>query len=511
MLSVHGITKYFGELAANDGVDFDIRPGEIHALLGENGAGKSTLVKMLYGSLAPTSGEIRWDGRPVTIESPARARDLGIGMVFQHFSLFEALTVAENIALSMPGHMSVGEVAERASDYSMSYGLPLNPDALVGDLSVGERQRVEIVRCLMQEPQLLVLDEPTSVLTPQEAESLFKTIGVLKDEGRSILFISHRLEEVRTHCDRATILRYGKVIGSCDPKEKSASELASMMVGADVRDIEKHHEDTESENVLDINYLSLPALSPFAVSLKRIGFQVREGEIFGIAGIAGNGQSELFEALCGERTVKNPETVKIRDQNCGKLGINRRRRLGAGFVPEERNGHGAVGDLRLSENLLLARHNSDKVAFLRGGPLAFIMRGMTERAAKRICEEMDVRKSGEDPFASSLSGGNLQKFMVGRELDRQPKLLIVNQPTWGVDAGAAQRIRQGLIDLAESGSAVLVISQDLDEIFELSDRIAVLFEGQLSDPLLASATTRDELGLLMSGVGFEKWDGQNVA
>ncbi|MEM7067531.1 MAG: ABC transporter ATP-binding protein [Pseudomonadota bacterium] len=500
MLSVRGVSKYFGDFPANKEIDLNIQAGEIHALLGENGAGKSTLVKMLYGSLQPTAGEIHWKGNQVDIVSPAFARSLGIGMVFQHFSLFDALNVAENIALSLPEDVSVASVPDKALAYSEKYGLPLNPDALVGDLSVGERQRVEIVRCLLQEPELLILDEPTSVLTPQEAENLFETVNLLKSEGRSVLFISHRLEEVRAHCDSATILRFGEVIESCDPRQETAASMARMMVGEDVRDVSRSDSGNLGDAILEVSGLSAPSTSPFAVALHDVSFSVQAGEVLGIAGIAGNGQSELFEMLCGERLAAKPDAISVRNNQVGTKGVNERRRLGAAFIPEERNGHGAIGTCKLSENMLLARHQSDKEAFLKAGVVGVIGRDKIAGATKRVCEAMDVRKSGDDPFASSLSGGNLQKFIVGRELDRQPTLMIVNQPSWGVDAGAAQRIRQALVDLARNGAAVLVLSQDLDELFELSDRIAVLFEGHLSQPRPASDITREEIGLLMAGV-----------
>ena len=504
MLEVRSITKQFGDLVANDRVNFTIGDGEIHALLGENGAGKSTLVKMLYGSLQPNSGEILWRGAPVSITSPFAARQIGIGMVFQHFSLFDSLTVADNIALSLDGAFTSQEIADRALELSKSYGLPLHPHSIVGDLSVGERQRVEIVRCLLQDPQLIILDEPTSVLTPQEADNLFVTLERLKSEGRSILYISHRLDEVKRLCDRATILRHGKVVGECDPSKETASSLASMMVGTDVADVRRSFQKPQrDEPLVVLNDVSLPAASPFAMALKHLDLEVHSGQILGIAGVAGNGQSEFFDLISGEVTIADNDRIKIRGQSVGALGINHRRKIGASFVPEERFGHSAVQDLTLSENLLLARHGSDAIAFLKMGPLQWISAGALLQATKRISTEMDVRKSGEDPYASSLSGGNLQKFIMGRELDRQPLLLVVNQPTWGVDAGAAARIRQALVDLTRTGSAVIVISQDLDEIFEISDVIAVMSEGRLSSVQKASSLTREDVGLLMTGMGAD--------
>lgn len=499
LLAVENLTKLFGSFAACDGIDLAIAPGEIHALLGENGAGKSTLVKMLFGVLAPSAGRILWEGAPVRITTPAVARQTGIGMVFQHFSLFEALTVAENIALSMSPDVSLGDISERASVLSHEYGLPLDPDAHVADLSVGERQRIEIVRALLQNPKLIILDEPTSVLTPQEADRLFETLAKLKAEGRSVLYISHRLEEVQRICDRATVLRHGKVTGACDPRQETPASLARMMVGAEVGSVNTAGTSTKGEVQLEARQLNVPARTPFAVSLKDVCLKVRAGEVLAIAGVAGNGQSELFDALSGEYPVADDTAIHLRQKPVGTLGISGRRLMGAGFVPEERHGHAAVTGMTLSDNLVLARNQSDRKAFI-GAPLGFIRRDAVRMAAKRICEAMDVRKSSEDPVAGALSGGNLQKFIVGRELDRQPAVLIVNQPTWGVDAGAASRIRQALVDLARTGSAVLVISQDLDEIFEIATEIAVISEGRLSDTHAASALTREKIGLLMGGM-----------
>jgi general nucleoside transport system ATP-binding protein len=500
MLEVRGIVKSFGTLLANENINLSVEEGEIHALLGENGAGKSTLVKMLYGSLEPDAGTVLWRGKPVAINSPFAARAIGIGMVFQHFSLFESLSVADNILLSLGRNYSRRNINQRARQLSVEYGLPLNPRSIIGDLSVGERQRVEIVRCLLQKPDLIILDEPTSVLTPQEADNLFVTLERLRSEGKSILYISHRLEEVQRLCDRATILRHGKVVDSCDPRQETASSLASKMVGSDVAAISrKGRRAGDSEILLEMNDVNLPAATPFAVSLKHISFKLRAGEILGIAGVAGNGQSELFQTVSGETSVRKTESIRFRDKAVGKMGINQRRCLGAAFVPEERLGHGAVPELNLAENLLLSRHASDRVAFLRFGIASLIRYDIVLEAMNRVVWFMDVRKSGENPDASSLSGGNLQKFIMGRELDRQPSLLVVNQPSWGVDAGAAAGIRQALIDLANSGSAVMVISQDLDEIFEISDRIAVMHDGGLSEPISIDDATYEKVGLLMGG------------
>jgi simple sugar transport system ATP-binding protein len=497
LFEARGIVKRFGALTANDHVDLRVAPGEIHALLGENGAGKSTLVKMIYGSLQPTEGQFFWKGNPMSVANPAEARKLGIGMVFQHFSLFEALSVTENIALALPPGLNMRDLATKIATVSKSYGLPLEPGAIVADLSVGERQRIEIVRCLLQEPRLLIMDEPTAVLTPQEADQLFVTLERLAGEGCSILYISHRLEEVKRLCHASTILRHGKVVSRVDPRHETAASLARLMVGADIHAVHGGRTRPEGAARLQLSALDLPSDGAFGVSLNNVSLEVRAGEILAIAGVAGNGQSELFDAISGEKPVSVPEWVKIDGKPCGGLGVTGRRGLGAGFVPEERLGHGAVPPFKLSENIILTRHATDSGG--GQGAFGFLSYGVAEKTARRIGEAFDVRKGRPDPEARSLSGGNLQKFVVGRELDRKPGILVVNQPTWGVDAGAAALIRQALIDLASGGSAVLVISQDLDEIFEIANRIAVISRGNLSPSYDAHGMTMERIGLLMGG------------
>ena len=497
-LEAIGITKDFATLRANDNVNFSIRPGEIHALLGENGAGKSTLVKILYGALQPTAGEIRWKGDRVTIPNPAAARKLGIGMVFQHFSLFDALTVAENIALALPKEMRRG-LADTIERVSSDYGLPLRSSAIVADLSVGERQRIEIVRCLLQSPELLIMDEPTSVLTPQEADYLFVTLQRLAREGCAVLYISHRLEEVQRICHHATIMRHGKVVAETDPAKETAGTLAQLMVGAELHAVARSVAASGPVR-LALGSLDVVSPDPFGVSLKDISLDVHGGEVVAIAGIAGNGQGELFGALSGENTVERPDAVVIDGQNAGRMGITGRRNLGAAFVPEERLGHAAAPGMKLSDNVILTRHRTGDELVVTG----IVRPQRATRIVDAVTKDYDVRKGVADPEARSLSGGNLQKFVVGREIDRKPGVLVVSQPTWGVDAGAAAVIRQALIDLARSGSAVLVISQDLDEIFEIADRIAVISRGHLSPAELAGGLTREAIGLLMGGVGEGK-------
>jgi len=495
LLEALHMVKVFGELHANDGITLRIKPGEIHALLGENGAGKSTLVKMIYGALQPTSGEFLWQGAPISIASPAFARKLGIAMVFQHFSLFETLTVAENIALALPGRFNLAKLSEKIALVSKEYGLPLVPKAVVADLSVGERQRIEIVRCLLQEPRLLIMDEPTAVLTPQEADQLFAVLTRLAKEGRAVLYISHRLEEVKRLCHTATILRHGKVVANVDPAKETAASLAKLMVGGDIHVVGTQRKQRAGTARLQLRNLNLPADGPFVVELKNISLDVKAGEVVAIAGVAGNGQSEMFDAISGERSLAHNDMICIDGEPCGRSSVNERRNLGAAFVPEERLGHGAVPAFKLSENIVLTRHSSDP-SLVRSG---LLQKNGASGVSDRVIKAFDVRKGKPDPEARALSGGNLQKFVVGRELDRIPGVLVINQPTWGVDAGAAATIRQAIIDLARQGTAVLAISQDLDEIFEIASRIAVLSRGQLSETYAAGEISLEQIGLLMAG------------
>jgi general nucleoside transport system ATP-binding protein len=494
LLQAVGITKWYGTFLANQAIDLDLGTAEIHALLGENGAGKSTLVKVIYGLIQPSAGELRWAGKKIELAGPSEARALGIGMVFQHFSLFENLTVAENVALGLAPTESFAAISARLAEVSRIYGLPLDPKREVWRLSVGERQRIEIVRALMQNPKLLILDEPTAVLTPQEADQLFIVLERLKGEHRAILYISHKLDEVKRLCDTATILRAGKKVATCDPRRETAASLARMMVGSDVREVKAASGRTPSVPRLLVHSLSFEPDDPHGVRLDRISLEVRGGEILGIAGVAGNGQDELFAALSGERLTMDRAAVIIDGHAAGQLSVSARRRLGAAFVPEERLGHATAPRMRLSDNALLTGHAAS--GMVRHG---FIDRAAMLAVVDRATTAFDVRKAKRDPEALSLSGGNLQKFVVGREILREPGVLVVSQPTWGVDAGAAAVIRQSLLDLAARGTAILVVSQDLDELAEIADRIAVMFHGRLSTPLDAAVASREKLGLLMGG------------
>ena len=492
LLHLNGLTKTYPGVIANDDVSFNIEAGEIHALLGENGAGKSTLVKMIYGLVRPDHGTMQMEGASFVPAEPRAARAVGVAMVFQHFSLFEALSVAENIALGMENPPKASALSARITEVSQSYGLPLDPERLVGDLSAGERQRVEIIRCLLQEPKLLIMDEPTSVLTPQEVATLFTTLKKLKDEGTSILYISHKLEEIRALCETATILRGGKKVATCDPREKSARDLAEMMVGGKLN-LADSKETTLGELVLEISDLSLPPQSAFGTSLKNISLQLHQGEILGIGGVAGNGQDELLACMSGEVST-TAEAIHLDGLSLGHMSPNERRALGVLAAPEERLGHAAAPDMSLTENAMLTAMTRKRLS--KSG---FLDWPRAKDFAEQVIKKFDVRTPGPQSAARSLSGGNLQKFVIGREVLQDPKVLIVNQPTWGVDAAAAADIRQALLDLAAKGASVIVISQDLDELMEISTSFAALNAGRLSAARPMVELSLDEIGLLLGG------------
>ncbi|WP_324732942.1 ABC transporter ATP-binding protein [Pseudomonas paeninsulae] len=494
-LVLKGICKVYPTVVANDGIDLRVMPGEIHAVLGENGAGKSTLMKIIYGVTRQTSGEMFWEGQPVTVENPAHARSLGIGMVFQHFSLFETLTVLENVALALPGKPDLMDLARRIESVSTRYGLPVDPRRHVHALSVGERQRVEIVRCLLQNPRLLIMDEPTSVLTPQAVRVLFETLRRLASEGCSILYISHKLDEIQELCHSATVLRSGKVTGACIPAEETPKSMARLMIGKDLPACEHSAAPTDGEIRLKLDGLSHVSPDPFSTDLKDIQLEVRSGEIVGIAGVSGNGQAELLAAISGETPLSEKGPVQICGNAAGRLSPDQRRQIGLCFVPEERLGRGAVPSMSLSDNALLT------AAVSKG----LVRRGLIDfRAAKTFASEcierFNVKCGGSAAQARSLSGGNLQKYIMGREIMQAPKLLVAAQPTWGVDVGASAFIRQQIIDLRNAGCAVLVVSEELDELFEICDRIAVIADGRLSPTRPLAETSVEDIGVWMSGM-----------
>jgi len=491
-LQLHQITKRYPGVLANDAVSLEVAPGSIHAVLGENGAGKSTLMKIIYGVVAPDDGVMLLNGRPVHVRDPQQARALGISMVFQHFSLFETLSVAENVWLGLQGTLSLREVTESIEVKAREYGLDVDPRRPVYSLSVGERQRVEIVRALLTRPQLLILDEPTSVLTPQAVQRLFAVLRQLATEGCSILYISHKLDEVRALCDACTVMRGGRVSGVCDPRQASNAELSRLMIGSEPPPLPPHRA-ASGDVVLDVAGLTLPSREPFGTPLRDIALQVRAGEIVGIAGVSGNGQRELLEVLSGECTAAPVGSIRLRGEDVARRGPAARRRRGLHYVPEERLGRGAVPGLGLAHNLLLTRREAVR-------QLGWLDLAALRAQAAAVIARYGVKAAGVDAPAQSLSGGNLQKFIVGREIEARPALLIVAQPTWGVDVGAAAQIRAQIVALREAGCAVLVLSEELDELFELCDRLYVMAQGRLSPSLPVAQATVEQVGAWMAGL-----------
>ena len=494
IIRINSITKTFPRVIANKDVSFTIKKNSVHALLGENGAGKSTLVKILYGLLKPDNGEIFFNDQILEINSPSEARKKGIGMVFQHFSLFESLTVRENLILGIDEKILYSDLQNKLNDISSRYELPLDLEAPITTLSAGEKQRVEIVRILLQDPQLLIMDEPTSVLTPHEVINLFKTLDALVKEGRTILYITHKLEEVINICDEVTIMRNGKQIVSCSIKNQTAETLATKMLGERLGEIKTDYSHVTNKVKFKVNNLSAKFNDPFFTDLENINFDVKEGEIFGIAGVAGNGQSELMDFLTGENIIIDSGSMIFNNINIEKFNPKKRRDLSIAFVPENRLGHSAVPELSLSENILLSQFPDNN--FTNKG---IINHQNIEIHVNEVIKKFNVVTPGSDVKASSLSGGNLQKFVIGREILSNPKLLIISHPTWGIDAGAEFAIRESLINLSKKGTSIIVISQDLDELFEITHRISVIFDGSLSDSFDTKNVSIEKIGMLMGG------------
>jgi simple sugar transport system ATP-binding protein len=492
LLELRGISKQYPAVLANDRITLQVMPGQIHAILGENGAGKSTLMKIIYGAVQPDQGDIRFQGKSVHIRNPQQARQLGISMVFQHFSLFDTLTVAQNVWLGLDKSLSLAEVSRRIRDKAAAYGLDLEPERPVHTLSVGEMQRVEIIRALLCEPRLLILDEPTSVLTPQAVDKLFAVLSQLVAEGCSILYISHKLHEIRALCTHCTVLRAGRVSGECDPREETNASLSQMMIGSEPPAL-VHSQRQRGELVLEVRQLSLARQDPFGTHLDALDLQVHQGEIVGIAGVSGNGQRELLYALSGEDVRAKPDSIRMSGQSVGQRDPAQRRALGLHFVPDERLGRGAVPTLSLAHNLLLTRSEAVSAT-------GWVNMSALAAQAGAIIAKYQVKAGGPQAAAQSLSGGNLQKFIVGREIDAAPRLLIVSQPTWGVDVGAAAQIRAALMALRDAGCAVLVVSEELDELFELCDRMHVMAQGRLSPSLSRAEATVAQIGSWMSGL-----------
>ena len=501
-LQLSGITKQYPAVRANDAVSLSVHAGEIHAVLGENGAGKSTLMKIIYGAVQPDAGELRWNGQLHKVASPAQARALGINMVYQHFSLFDTLTAAQNVWLGLDKGLPLAQVRKRIVEVAHTYGLDVDPERPVHTLSVGERQRVEIVRALLTRPQLLILDEPTSVLTPQAVDKLFITLRQLSADGCSILYISHKLDEIRALCTRCTVLRGGKVTGEVDPRQESNASLSRCMIGADPPALVQRSV-VAGEVVLDVRGLSLKTLDPFGTELRSMSFDVRAGEILGVAGVSGNGQQELLRALSGEDPRAAAKSITFHGLDIAAQSPKQRRAAGLHFVPEERLGRGAVPSLSLAENTLLTRTQNVSGA-------GWISSRGTHALAQKIIARFQVKTGGPQAAAKSLSGGNLQKFLVGREIDAKPKLLIVSQPTWGVDVGAAALIRSELLALRNAGCAVLVLSEELDELFEISDRLVVVAQGKMSRAVPIAQARVEVIGQWMSGLFDVALDAQEA-
>ena len=500
-LQLTGITKAYPGVIANSDVALTVMPGEIHAVLGENGAGKSTLMKIIYGSVKPDAGQVKVNGQEMQIRNPKEARANGISMVFQHFNLFDTMTVAENVWLGLT-RSSLQDVTASIVGKASEYGLDIDPARPVHTLSVGEMQRVEIIRALLTRPELLILDEPTSVLTPQAVEKLFVVLKKLSSEGCSILYISHKLHEIRELCSACTVLRGGKVTGVCNPQEETNASLSRMMIGAEPPLLERATR-TAGPAVMHVKGLSLAREDQFGVDLDNIHLHVRSGEVVGIAGVSGNGQKELLYALSGEDCRAPRGSVHMGEVDVSAMHPGRRRKMGLHFVPEERLGRGAVPTLSLAHNLLLTRTESISMPRFAGG---WIRLRQLEAHAARLIQQYKVKANGPTAAARSLSGGNLQKFIVGREIDANPKLLIVSQPTWGVDVGAAAQIRGEILALRDAGCAVLVVSEELDELFEVCDRLHVIARGKLSPSVPIAEARVEKIGEWMSGL----WDDQAV-
>lgn len=494
------ITKEFGNFKANDGINLSIRKGEVHALLGENGAGKSTLMNILSGLLEPTSGEIKINGETVKITSPNVANQLGIGMVHQHFMLVGKFTVTENIMLgkeiSHSGYINIKKAQKKVQELSDHYKLSVNPNALVRDISVGMEQRVEILKTLYRGADILIFDEPTAVLTPQEIDELIQIMRQLTLEGKSIILITHKLDEIKQVADRCTVIRRGKSIDTVDVDKVSTQNLADMMVGRQVQFKSVKEPSNPKEVVLDIEHLTVKDSRNVTV-VDDLDLSIRGGEIIGLAGIDGNGQSELIQAITGLRSVTTG-SIKIKDIDITNQSPRFITESGVGHIPEDRQKYGLILQLPLDKNMVLESYY--KAPFSKHGILND--QAITEYA-KRLIDEFDVRTTSEKSIAGSLSGGNQQKAIIAREVDKNPDLLIAAQPTRGLDVGAIEYIHKRLIEQRDQGKAVLLMSFELDEIFNLSDKIAVMYDGKIVKVLNASETDESEIGLLMAGSSKE--------
>jgi simple sugar transport system ATP-binding protein len=498
IIEMINITKKFPGIIANDNITLQLRRGEIHALLGENGAGKSTLMSVLFGLYQAESGEIRKDGKVVKINNPNDANDLGIGMVHQHFKLVENFTVLENIILGVEpntaGFIKKKEAREKVLEISEKYGLKVDPDALIEDITVGMQQRVEILKMLYRDNEILIFDEPTAVLTPQEIKELLQIMKGFASEGKSILFITHKLNEIMEVADRCTVLRKGKYIGTVDIKDTTKEELSRMMVGRDITFSVQKKEANPTDVVLSVRNVSVPSVDNKKEVVKNVSFDVRAGEIVCLAGIDGNGQTEFVQALTGLSKISSG-TITLCGKDITKASIRERSIAGISHIPEDRHKHGLVLDYKLEENLVLQRYWQPE--FQKGG---FIKFDAVRKYAERLIDEYDIR-SGQGPITitRSMSGGNQQKAIIAREIDKDHELLVAVQPTRGLDVGAIEYIHKQLVARRDAGKAVLLVSLELDEVMDVSDRILVMYEGEIVGELDPKTTTVQELGLYMSG------------
>ncbi|MCD8077214.1 MAG: ABC transporter ATP-binding protein [Lachnospiraceae bacterium] len=499
------ITKRFPGIIANDDITLQLKKGEIHALLGENGAGKSTLMSVLFGMYQPEEGIIKKDGQQVDIKDPNHANALGIGMVHQHFKLVECFSVLDNIILGVEpttrgGVLQKAQAREKVVALSDKYGLKVDPDALIEDITVGMQQRTEIMKMLYRENEILIFDEPTAVLTPQEIDELMEIMRNLAAEGKSILFISHKLNEIMSVADRCTVLRKGKCIGTVNIADTSREELSRMMVGRDVEFVVQKEEAKPGDVILDVSDLTVASKAHSNNAVKDVSFQVRAGEIVCIAGIDGNGQTELIYGLTGLEPAKSG-TVRLKGTDITHAPIRQRSTMGMSHIPEDRHKHGLVLDYSLEDNLVLQRYFEPQFVSKAG----FLKRGAIREYALRLIEEYDVR-SGQGPIttARSMSGGNQQKAIIAREIDKEPDLLVAVQPTRGLDVGAIEFIHKQIVATRDAGKGVLLVSLELDEVMSLSDRILVMYEGEIVGELDPKKTTVEELGLYMAGARREE-------
>ena len=497
------ITKRFPGIVANDNITLQLKKGEIHALLGENGAGKSTLMSVLFGLYRPEEGVIRKDGQVVEIKDPNDANALGIGMVHQHFKLVECFTVLDNIIMGVEpckhGFLQKSEAREKVLALSEKYGLHVDPDALVEDITVGMQQRTEILKMLYRENEILIFDEPTAVLTPQEIDELMQIMRNLAAEGKSILFISHKLNEIMTVADRCSVLRKGKYIGTVNIKDTTREELSRMMVGRDVEFVVHKEPAKPGKTILEVEGLTVASKTHSKDAVKNVSFAVRAGEIVCIAGIDGNGQTELVYGLTGLEPLKSGK-ITLEGQDITDASIRKRNTMGMSHSPEDRHKHGLVLDYTLEDNMVLHRYFEPEFVSKAG----FLKRKAIRDYAGRLIEQYDVR-SGQGPvtIARSMSGGNQQKAIVAREIDKDPELLIAVQPTRGLDVGAIEYIHKQIVAQRDAGKGVLLVSLELDEVMALSDRILVMYEGEIVGELDPKTTTVEELGLYMAGAKRE--------